>query len=93
MQKAIKIWCSCAVLLIAVFFSARGFAQSDVGSISGFVRDQSGAVVPNARVTIVNEGTDESHTVVADAQGHYAVTNLPPASYSMAVEAAGFSKF
>jgi hypothetical protein len=93
MRKAIKLWCSCAVLLIAVFFSARGFAQSDVGSISGFIRDQSGAVLPTARVTIVNEGTDESHTVVADAQGHYAVTNLPPANYSMAVEAAGFSKF
>src|SRR3984957_9296237 len=88
-----KIFRSWGILAILLLVSLSGYSQSDVGSISGFIRDQSGAVVPNARVTIVNEGTDESHTVVADAQGHYAVTNLPPANYSMAVEAAGFSKF
>ncbi len=95
MRKAIqmKIWCFCAVLSIAVFFSARGFAQSDVGSISGFVRDQSAAVVPAAQVTIVNEGTGEEHTATSDAQGHYTITNLHPAIYSMTVEAKGFKKF
>jgi hypothetical protein len=68
-------------------------AQNDVGSIVGFVTDQTGAVIPNATITIVNEGTGETRTAVSDAQGHYAVPNLPPAIYSMTATAAGFEKF
>ena len=87
MRKAVQIlmWSLCAVLSITFFFPAHGFAQSDVGTISGFVRDQSGAAVPNAKVTILNESTGESHTVTSDSQGHYTLTNLRPAVYSMRV--------
>ena len=88
-----KIWCFCALLSIAVFFSARAFAQSDVGSISGFIRDQSAAVVPAAQVSILDESTGEEHTATSDSQGHYTITNLRPAIYSMTVEAKGFKKF
>src|ERR1700757_3957276 len=57
---------------VCLFFSVDAFAQSDVGTIVGFVKDQSGAVVPNATVTITNEATGEVHTAKADEQGHYA---------------------
>lgn len=95
MRKAvqIKIRCLCVVLSIALLFSVRGSAQSDVGSIGGFVRDQSGAAVPNAKVEILNESTGESHAVTSDTQGHYTVTNLRPAIYTLTVEAQGFKKF
>jgi hypothetical protein len=95
MRKAIqrKMWCVCAVLSIALFFSVRGFAQSDVGTISGFIRDQSGAVVPAAHVSVLDESTGEEHSVTADSQGHYTITNLRPAVYSMTAEAKGFKKF
>lgn len=77
------------------FFSmsviARG--QQDVGSIVGFITDPSGAVIPGAEVTIVNEGTGETRKVTTDAQGHYAVPNLPPAVYSMTATARGFQKY
>ena len=69
------------------------FAQNDVGSIVGFATDQSGAIVPGARVTITNEGTGERRNVTTDAQGHYSVPNLPPAIYTMTAEAGGFQKF
>jgi hypothetical protein len=95
MRKAIqaKLVCFCAVLSILVLFSAAALAQSDVGTIGGFIRDQSGAVVPGANVTVVNEGTGEAHTAISDSAGHYTVTNLSPASYSMTAEANGFKKF
>ena len=95
MRKAnqIQVWSLCAVLSIVFLFPAHGFAQSDVGTISGFIRDQSGAEVPNAKVTILNESTGESHTVTSDSQGHYTITNLRPAVYSMTVEAQNFKKF
>lgn len=88
----IKFFRLCSAIAIIVLLSISSYGQSDVGSISGFIKDQSGAVVPNAKVTISNEGTDEVHTVFTDAQGHYTVTNLPPASYTMIAEAAGFKK-
>ena len=95
MRKAnqIQVWSLCAVLSIVFLFPAHGFAQSDVGTISGFIRDQSGAEVPNAKVSILNESTGESHTVTSDSQGHYTITNLRPAVYSMTVEAQNFKKF
>ena len=76
-----------------IFFSVSALAQNDVGSIVGFVTDSSGAVVPNAKVTVKNEGTGESRTVSTDGSGHYAVPNLAPTSYTMTAEATGFQKF
>ncbi|MGA8593819.1 MAG: carboxypeptidase regulatory-like domain-containing protein [Bryobacteraceae bacterium] len=88
-----KVLSFCTALAICVLFSVAAFAQSDVGTIVGFVRDQTGGVVPNAKVTIKSEATGESHTVTSDAQGHYAVTNLLPGLYTMTAEVSGFKKF
>ena len=84
-SRAASVSCLLAVLAISslFFFSVAALAQSDVGTIVGFVKDQSGAVVPNATVTIRNEGTGELHTVTSDEQGHFVAPSLPPAYYSM----------
>jgi len=89
------VFCLCAALtiLISIFFSVPAMAQNDVGSIVGFVSDSSGAAVPNAKVTVKNEGTGESRTVSTDGSGHYAVPNLPPTVYTMSAEATGFQRF
>jgi Carboxypeptidase regulatory-like domain/TonB-dependent Receptor Plug Domain len=89
----IKRLCAALILSISFFFSAAAFAQSDVGTIVGFVKDQSGAVVPHATVTIRNEGTGEVHNVSSDEQGHYTAPSLPPAYYSMTADAKGFENF
>src|SRR5690242_5060948 len=74
------------------FFSLIAFAQSDLGTISGFVKDPSGSTVPNAKVTVRNQSGLDRQTNTNDA-GYYAVTNIPPAEYTVTVEAAGFKKF
>ncbi len=79
--------------ILFLSFSVAAKAQNDVGSIVGFVSDQTGAVIPGAQVTIVNEGTGERRVVTTDASGHYAVPNLQPAIYTMIAEAKGFQKF
>jgi hypothetical protein len=94
MRKRIQATASwCLLFAACLVFSIAAFAQSDVGTITGFVRDQSGATVPNAQVTITSEATQEKHTVTSDADGHYTVPNLLPGSYSMSAEAPGFKKF
>ena len=82
--------CAAAALLL---ISMPAFAQSDVGTITGFVRDPSGAVVPNATVTIKNETLKEEHRATTDADGHYTVPQLLPGLYTMTVEVAGFKTF
>ena len=83
----------CACFCLIALCARNAVAQNDVGTIVGFVTDQSGAIVPGANVTITNEGTGEKRHVATDAQGHYSVPNLPPAIYTMTAEAGGFQTF
>jgi hypothetical protein len=84
--------CKFIALTLCVWTAAL-YAQSDVGTITGFVRDPTGAVIPSAKVVIKSEATGEEHTVSADGQGHYTVTNVAPGSYTMTAEAPGFKQF
>ena len=79
-----------AALLV---FSGVSFAQSDLGSIVGFVRDPSGATVPKAMVLVKNEATGTERRTETNESGYYVVTNLPPGFYSVSMEARGFKKF
>lgn len=82
----------CAVSIVIVF-STGAFGQSDKSTIGGYVTDQSGAVVPNAKVLLTNEATRESYQATTDSQGHYTVINLSAGDYTLTVEAPGFKKF
>ena len=83
-----------AVLLAVLFlFCAHfAFAQSDLGSISGFVKDPSGAVVPKAKVTVKNTSGLERQATTNDS-GYYTITNIPPSTYTIDVEVSGFKKY
>jgi hypothetical protein len=81
--------CLGALLLIS---SACLTGQSDLGSISGFVKDPSGATVPGAKV-VVNNRTGIERQTTTNESGYYTITNIPPGLYNLSVEAAGFKKF
>ena len=80
------------VLFISLATSGMLFAQSDLGRISGFVKDPSGATIANAKVTVRNNTGVERQTTTNDS-GYYVVTNVPPGLYAMIAEAAGFQKY
>lgn len=61
------------------------------GSISGFVRDQTGAILPYALVTIFNEQTNEYRTANANNEGFYEFKELSDGNYKLKIEASGFS--
>ena len=69
------------------------FAQTNTGEISGAVRDPSGAVVPNATITVTNLGTGLSRTAVSSSTGQYLITALPIGRYEVAVNQSGFQAF
>ncbi|HEX3572708.1 MAG TPA: carboxypeptidase regulatory-like domain-containing protein [Acidobacteriaceae bacterium] len=82
------------VLLLAIATSVPLLhAQSDNSSVSGTINDLTGAVLPRATVTVTNEATHEARTATSNNGGSYTVTNLPPGSYTVRVEAQGFETF
>ena len=68
-------------------------AQSDLGRISGFAKDPSGATVPNAKVTVRSNNGGVERQATTNESGYYVITNVPPGLYTLTVEASGFQKF
>jgi hypothetical protein len=66
------------------------FAQTSTSRISGTVTDPSGAVIPGATVTAINEATGVTNTQVTTESGFYAFTSLPVGTYTIKVELQGF---
>src|SRR5258708_9460178 len=83
---------SVVVFLISLGVSGILFAQSDLGKISGFIKDPSGATVANAKVTVQNNTGIERQTTTNES-GYYVITNVPPGLYTMTAEVPGFQKY
>ena len=60
------------------------------GSISGIVKDQSGAVIPGAALTVTNLAQGMRNTAVSDINGAYAFPSLPVGRYDLQIEISGF---
>src|SRR4030095_13633528 len=82
----------CTLLLLGVFAADSVRGQTNFGRISGTVTDTSGAVVPNATVTVKNSATNLERTATTDGEGFYTVTNLPVGTYTVSVEQTNFKK-
>jgi hypothetical protein len=78
--------------LAAAFFVLTVPAQVTTATITGRVADSQGSVVPGAKVTITNRDTGAERSVIANSDGEYTVTSLPPGRYNVAAEAANFSR-
>src|SRR5436190_7283158 len=78
--------------LLAILAALPAFSQAITAKVSGTVADPSGAVVPNASVTIRNQQTSQARSAKTDGSGGYEFSFLPIGVYSLSVEAAGFQK-
>jgi hypothetical protein len=80
--------------MVIVLFASGTFAQSTTdGAIGGTVMDSSGAAVPNAKVTVKNNGTNAEETAMTDDTGYFRVGKLQPGNYTVSVAAQGFAPF
>src|SRR6266849_2561152 len=88
-----NIWRVAVLLcLMGSIVSGSLFAQSDLGTISGFVKDPSGATIANAKVTVRNNSGVE-RVATSNDSGYYAITNVPPGLYTIVAEAPGFRRY
>jgi len=77
-------------LAVLSLYGGPAVAQVATGTISGNVKDNSGAAVPGATVTATHVDTHVSKTTTTDAEGHYALTLLPLGSYTLEITLSGF---
>ncbi len=91
-MRAMFALCCLLAAIILTALSPMLLAQTTIstGSIQGIITDQSGAVVPDAKVTITNKGTGQVISVTTTSAGAYASGALIPGEYLVKVEAKGF---
>lgn len=80
------------LLSLSLLLSPTTLAQSVLGSITGAVRDATGAAIPGATVTLHRVETNTDRAVTSDANGDYTALNLDAGTYVISGEARGFSK-
>ena len=79
-------------MLMSVLMAAPAVAQVDTGTLLGTVKDQSGAVLPGATVTITHEGQGITLTTVTRADGTFIFTPIRTGAYTVETEFPGFKK-
>jgi hypothetical protein len=80
------------VLVLTALAASAARAQTPTGTIVGVVSDSSGAVMAGAQVSITNMATAQSRVVSTSAAGRFVADALPPASYEVVVQVAGFKR-
>ncbi|MFZ0959844.1 MAG: TonB-dependent receptor [Terriglobia bacterium] len=87
-----SLFLALAVSAVFVLTSVQLHAQADTGSIQGTIKDQSGAVIPGAKVTLTNEGTNLAVTMNSRGDGTYTFSPVKIGNYAVSAEAQGFAK-
>jgi len=79
-----------ALTAVAVFCPVAVYAQSSNASLTGRITDPSKAVIPAAKVSVINTGTRIHYDTATNGTGSYYVANLSPRTYRVEVEKLGF---
>lgn len=79
------------LLLACALLQDAAVAQVAGATLSGVVTDQSGAVVPNAKIVVRNQATGLTREILSNAEGFYTAPNLLPGIYDVTVGGTGFA--
>lgn len=80
-------------LALCLYLSSLAIGQETTGTIAGSVADPNGAAIANATVTVNNSDIGFSRTFQTNDDGTFTATLLPPGTYMITVETAGFKKY
>src|SRR5215471_9057397 len=78
------------IVFLLIAAASSGYGQISQSALEGAVKDNSGASIPGATVTLRNKGTTATRTALSDASGQYSFPNLDPAEYTLSAAFKGF---
>ena len=87
-MRTLRIFALLSLLLATSLF----WAQTGTSTIRGTITDQSGGVIPGAKVTLTNTETNATRDTQSNETGTYVFDLITPATYKVAVEATGFKQ-
>ncbi len=87
------IFRSISRITIGILIALPVYSQSYYGGVRGTVLDQNAGVLAAAKVTLINEGTNEQRSVLTQSAGEFVFSELVPGTYTLVAEAPGFKKF
>ena len=85
-------WISVGLAFLIVLSNATAHAQFETASVLGYVRDVSGAAIPNAAVTLTNNATSITQSATSDNEGRFEFSSVKIGNYRVDAQAAGFEK-
>lgn len=88
-NSSVSVW----FLLVALLAPAHCLQGQQLGGITGTITDTSGAVIPNATITITDPASGVVYHAVSSSVGTFLLINVLPSNYSIAVEVPGFQRF
>src|SRR5260370_11438222 len=88
--RSLTVWIF-VIVAISILWTGQAYAQVAGATLTGTVKDSSGAVIPNAQVAITDVATGVTRTVSPGSAGLYTAPNLSPGIYEIRVTATGFS--
>src|SRR5579864_3597534 len=80
-----------AITVCAVLLAPTSVLAQTTATITGTVTDDTGAVVPNVKITVTSVGTGLTRNLVTDTRGQYAALSLPVGQYEIRAESPGFA--
>jgi hypothetical protein len=89
--RKIAGWTAGVLLFIAMVTSS--YAQITQGGVAGTVKDSSGAIVPNANITLTNRDTNVSLKTQSTSSGTYVFESVPVGAYTLKADAPGFKTY
>jgi hypothetical protein len=84
---------SLAVLVLSLVLPTSLLAQTNQGSLRGYVKDTQGGALPGVAVTAAGSEVLRPVTAITSEDGYYRLLNLPPGTYTVTAELTGFSTF
>src|SRR5262245_10171574 len=87
-----RAWLGLALSVLLVATTTPMWSQGFQGTLRGIVQDPTGALIPNADVTIKNEATGETRTQVSSSTGTFNFPGLLVGDYTVTVDLTGFAK-
>src|SRR6185436_8886003 len=82
-----------SLVAVSVLASIPASAQTDLGGLRGFVKDQQGGVLPGVTVTATGPQILAPIVGVTDDSGYYRLLNVPPGSLTLKAELSGFASY
>jgi hypothetical protein len=91
--KRPRYWAVCLLVMLCLVAGIPGLAQSGRGTLTGSVKDATGASISNASLELTEISTGSHYEAKASGEGLFTFPELPPGTYALAVSAAGFESY